>query len=122
MVKAFIISWWNRLRWTGGKLQVVQIVAAADEIPDRLPRKGAVIVGSLKNPTWVAFDCPCADHHRVMLNLDTRRRPTWTVQSLKPLTIRPSIDEFRDRNRCHYFIHAGKVQWAPGKRSRAVPR
>jgi len=113
MVKALLASWWNRLPRIRGKFRVVQLVAAADEIPDRLPRKGAVIVGPLENPTWVAFDCPCQDHHRVMLNLDSRRRPTWTMQSPKPLTLCPSINESRDRKRCHYFICGGKVQWVP---------
>lgn len=120
MVKAFITSWWNRLRWTGSRLRIVQVVAAADEIPGRLPRKGAVIVGSLKNPTWVAFDCPCTDHHRVMLNLDARRRPAWVMQSFNPLTLRPSIDEFRGQKRCHYFIQAGRVQWASSSRRQAI--
>lgn len=116
MVKALLASWWNRRPHAGGKLRVVRNVAAADEIPDSLPPQGAVLVGSTENPTWVAFDCPCADRHRVMLNLDRRRRPTWTVKSSKPLTLHPSIDELRDQKRCHYFIRGGKVQWVPDKR------
>ena len=110
MVKSLLVSWWNRLPWVGGKLRVVHIVAAADE----------VLVGSLERPTWVAFDCPCADRHRVMLNLDSRRRPTWTMQSSNPLSLHPSIDEFRDHKRCHYFIRGGKVQWVSDKRRLAV--
>jgi hypothetical protein len=121
VVKALLVSWWNRLPWVGGKLRVVRIVAAADEVPDRLPPRGAVLVGSLERPTWVAFDCPCVDRHRVMLNLDSRRRPTWTMQSSNPLSLHPSIDEFRDQKRCHYFIRGGKVQWVPDKHRLAVP-
>lgn len=120
MVKALLFSWRDRFPWPRRKLRVVQIVAAADEIPDHLPRKGAVVVGSLENPTWVAFDCPCVDRHRVMLNLDPRRRPAWTMQSSEPLTLRPSIDELLDQKRCHYFIRGGKVQWVPDKRRLAV--
>jgi hypothetical protein len=104
-------SW--RLPWAGRKLRVVEVVDAADEIPDRLPRNGAILVGSLNHPTWVAFECPCVDHHRVMLNLDVRRRPTWAMQSAKPLTLRPSIDESRGAKRCHYFVRNGKVEWVP---------
>jgi Family of unknown function (DUF6527) len=120
VVKALLCSWWDRLPRPRGKLRVMQIVAAADEIPDYLPRKGAVVVGSAENPTWVAFDCPCAERHRVMLNLDPRRRPAWTMQSPAPLTLRPSIDELRDQKRCHYFIHEGKIRWVPDKRRLTV--
>jgi hypothetical protein len=120
VVKALLVSWWNRLSWVGGKLRVVHIVAEADEIPDRLPPTGAVLVGSMEDPTWVAFDCPCVDRHRVMLNLDSRRRPTWTMQSSNPLTLHPSIDELRDQKRCHYFIREGKVRCVPDKCRLAV--
>lgn len=106
------ISIWNWLPWPGRKFRVIQVVEAADEVSERLPRNGAVVVGSMERPTWIAFDCPCEEHHRVMLNLDTRRRPAWTMQSAKPLTLRPSIDELRPGKRCHYLIRKGKVRWA----------
>jgi hypothetical protein len=91
---------------------VVALVDAADEIPNHLPRNGAVIVGSRDNPTWVAFDCPCVQHHRVMLNLDARRRPVWTLRASRPLTLHPSVNELRAGTRCHYFVRSGKVHWA----------
>ena len=47
MVKALLASWWNRLPWVGGKLRVVHIVTAADEIPDRLPPKYYICCFSL---------------------------------------------------------------------------
>ncbi|WP_368858331.1 DUF6527 family protein [Nocardia alni] len=87
------------------------MVDAADEIPERLPLNGAVVVGTIDHPTWIAFDCPCVDHHRVMLNLDVRRYPAWVMQPIKMLTLQPSIDELRQGKRCHYFICKGKVQW-----------
>lgn len=111
MVKPLLVSWWSRVHRASRRLRVVEVVAAADEIPGRLPTNGAVMVGTIERPAWVAFDCPCVEHHRVMLNLDARRRPAWTVQSTKPLTLRPSIDEFRGNKRCHYFIRKGKVEW-----------
>ncbi|WP_407935656.1 DUF6527 family protein [Jatrophihabitans cynanchi] len=52
-----------------------------------------------------------------MLNLDFRRRPAWTMPSAKPLTLQPSIDEFRGRARCHYIVRRGRVQWVPDKRN-----
>lgn len=116
MVRAHRISWPSWGFWLSvfsRKLRVVQVVDAADEIPHDLPRNGAVVVGSLHEPRWVAFDCPCDNHHRVMLNLDVRRRPVWTATSFKPLTLRPSVDEFRGPMHCHYFVRKGKVQWVP---------
>jgi hypothetical protein len=94
------------------RFRVTELVDAADEIPDQLPRRGAVLVGTLDQPTWIAFDCPCMDHHRVMLNLDPRRHPAWVIGAKKPLTLSPSINEKRRNIRCHYFIRAGRVQWA----------
>lgn len=108
-------SWWSSLVYrvaAGRRFRVVQYVEAADEIPDELPMRGAVVVGSRDQSTWIAFDCPCDERHRVMLNLDARRKPTWSLRNGKPLTLNPSIDERRPGKRCHYFIRAGRVQWA----------
>jgi hypothetical protein len=108
-----LFSWLSGWLPSRRGFRVVAIVDAADEIPDDLPRMGAVLVGTTERPTWLAFDCPCRDHHRVMLNLDRNRRPTWAVIGTKPLTVRPSIDEYRGAERCHYFIRQGRVQWVP---------
>lgn len=94
------------------RFRVVAVVDAADEIPERLPAMGAALVGTRARPTWIAFDCPCDEHHRVMLNLDPSRRPAWSVVSTSPLSVRPSIDEWRGDKRCHYFVRDGRVQWA----------
>lgn len=94
------------------RFRLTEVVDAADEIPSRLPRKSAVLVGSLDQPKWIAFDCPCVEHHRVMVNLDPRRPPAWVMRATKPLTLSPSIDEKRSSTRCHYFIRGGRVHWA----------
>ncbi|MFF3018201.1 DUF6527 family protein [Streptomyces sp. NPDC057939] len=60
---------------------------------------------------WIAFDCPCTERHRVILNLNTKIRPSWTVGSSTPLTISPSIDELRGDKRCHYLIKDGHIDW-----------
>jgi Family of unknown function (DUF6527) len=91
--------------------RVITVVDAADEIPEHLPSRGATLVGTAERPTWIAFDCPCEAHHRVMLNLDRSRRPAWAIASTSRLTISPSIDERRPGKRCHYFIRDGRVQW-----------
>lgn len=61
---------------------------------------------------WLAFDCPCKEGHRVLLNLNPNVRPSWSVRARKPLTVSPSIDELRGGKRCHYFIRGGHIDWA----------
>jgi hypothetical protein len=99
-----------RLSWRR-KLSIVGRVDAADEIPETLPRLRAVIVGSEALPTWLAFDCPCMTGHRIMLNLDKRRRPAWTFTNNKKPTIHPSVDSRRPEMRCHYWVRQGKITW-----------
>jgi Family of unknown function (DUF6527) len=103
---------WNRLRYRR-RYCVTRVVDAAAEIPSEIPTYGAVVVGSSKRPTWIAFDCPCCRGHRVMLNLDYRRYPYWTLAATRPISLRPSIDAMVDGRRCHYFVHRGKVHWIP---------
>lgn len=97
----------------GGSWRVVSRVGAADQIPETLPERGVSIVGTVKRPTWIAFDCPCHTGHRIMLNLDPARRPLWRVVRLKPLTLSPSVDALRRERRCHFFLRSGAVFWVP---------
>jgi len=98
--------------WFVPPFRCVSFLESADEIPDRLERNTAVIVGTPHYPKWVAFDCPCGSGHRIMLNLDRTRRPAWSAnQEFDRLTISPSVDYYDERRRCHYFIQRGKVVW-----------
>lgn len=105
------IGWRRWLPFQGWR--IVAQIEAADEIPERLPWRGAVIVGSQGAPKWIAFDCACGKGHRIMLNLDRKRRPSWQIKSSKwnRLTISPSIDFSDQERRCHYFVRDGRVQW-----------
>lgn len=103
------ISWWQWVpvwRW-----RILGSVEDADEVPDRLPRRGAVVVGTADFPKWIAFDCACGRKHRILLNADTARRPAWRLTKSVPLSISPSID-YSGQQRCHYFIRDGKTLWA----------
>jgi hypothetical protein len=103
------ISWWKWLpfrRW-----RIVGTVADADEVPDRLPRRGAILVGTDGIPKWIVFDCPCRTGHRIMLNADRLRRPYWSIVSQRRLTIAPSVDALGNGRRCHYFVRHGKTFW-----------
>ena len=97
------IPWWWRL---------VATVEAADEIPERLPKRGAVLVGSRERPKWLAFDCPCRRGHRVMLSLDSARKPRWDIRGRFLLTVSPSVNDRTLGTRCHYFIRNGRTAWA----------
>lgn len=104
------IRWWHwlpRFSW-----HVAGLVEHADEVPDRLPSKAAVVVGTENYPKWIAFDCPCRSGHRIMIPLDNSHDPHWTLRSKKPLTIYPSVDFRTHQKRCHYFIRGGRVLWA----------
>jgi hypothetical protein len=94
-------------------------VNAADELPAGLPRMGAILVGPGSAPKWLAFNCPCGAGHQIMLNLDRRRSPFWTVTDTRRLTIVPSVDARGPARRCHYFVRHGTVSWVPNTNTEA---
>ena len=111
-----LLSWWRSLALLWRPWHIAGYVGAADEIPDQLPAKGVILVGDDGNPTWVALDCPCPRGHRLMVNLDKSRRPAWRIDSTKPLTIRPSIDNIVSDRQCHFVVHRGRIRWAHADR------
>jgi hypothetical protein len=112
------VAWTDWLPWPWRKWRVVIHVEAADEIPERLPRRGAALAGPQTSPTWIAFNCPCGTSHQIMVNLDNSRMPVWDLTSERPLTLRPSIDDVTPSRRCHFFVREGKIEWA---RSEGIP-
>lgn len=108
-------SLWRK--WIPGRpWRIVATVDAADEIPLRLPPRGAVLVGSLHHPKWLAFDCPCKRGHRIMVTLDPSHYPHWTILDEKKLTVSPSIDYQAPEHHCHYWISRGRVFWFKGRK------
>jgi uncharacterized protein DUF6527 len=103
--------WWERFWQPTPTWQIVATVEAADEIPDRLPEMGIVVVGSREHPKWLVFDCPCNTGHRIMVTLDPANRPHWRITNRNKLSIYPSIDYRGSRMRCHYLIHRGRTVW-----------
>jgi hypothetical protein len=104
------VRWWQWLPLPWWRL--VATVDAADEVPDRLPKRGAILVGSPAKPKWLAFDCPCRARHRVMVSLDSARRPRWSIRGAFVLSVSPSVDDRTLGTRCHYFIRNGRTVWA----------
>ena len=95
--------------------RVAAIVEAADEVPDKLPLRCAVLVGTPEHPKWIAFDCPCKRNHRIMVSLDSHQKPHWTLKNAQRLTLTPSVDAWLGRERCHYFVRDGKIIWTPDR-------
>src|SRR4051812_5498462 len=91
-------EWWIPFR----RWRIVAIFDAADEIPAKLPARGAVLVGSFDRPKWIAFDCPCKSGHRIMVTLDPGHQPHWSIVTRKKLSISPSVDYHEKSRRCHY--------------------
>ena len=106
-----LVAWWQSLPIPWRVWRIVGQVVAGDEVPDRLPDRGVVLVGRPGRSTWAVFDCPCRAGHRLMVNLDSARHPYWRVDSLKPLSIRPSIDDITPERRCHFIVRRGKIRW-----------
>lgn len=99
-------QWLPFRRW-----RLVAIVEAADEVPDQLPVRGMILVGSADYPKWLAFDCPCKQNHRILIPLDRLKKPHWTVKGTKKVSLFPSVDAFRGSVRCHYIINKGWTKW-----------
>jgi hypothetical protein len=111
MDRLMTIGWWQWLpihRW-----RIIGTVQSADEIPEKLPKRAAIVVGTGNFPKWIAFDCPCRSGHRVMLNTDRGRRPAWTLKTSGTggLSIFPSIDFIEGDRRCHFIVRAGRIVW-----------
>lgn len=108
------IRWWHwfpRRTW-----RVVGQVEAADRVPAKIPRNGIILSGPAEAPTWLAFDCPCRTGHRVLVNLDRRRRPYWSLVQRTPLSIWPSFDVLGTERRCHFVVRDGRVSWVHNRK------
>lgn len=102
-------SWTQWLPFRSWRL--LATVEAADEVPERLPARGMILVGSADYPKWLAFNCPCKQNHRILVPLDRAKKPHWRVEGVTKVSLFPSVDAFRGKVRCHYIIRNGRTQW-----------
>lgn len=88
-------------------------VEQADDVPTVIPPRRAFLVGSRRRRKWLVFDCPCASGHRIMLNLDRRRRPFWVLSDSRKrrITVSPSVAYRGGDRSCHYVLSNGRVLW-----------
>lgn len=106
-----MITTWLAKLWPWHKWRIRAEVSSAGDVPDVLPRKTVIIVRDEGISKWLAFDCPCTGRHRVLINLDSRRRPFWKVLDKAPLSLHPSVDDIEPGRRCHYWIIDGRIHW-----------
>ncbi len=104
------LSWWSRR--PRRRYAILGTVADADLVPDRLPRKGIVLVASDSGLKWIAFDCPCSRRHRLLIPLAESRRPHWMLDDSNHPSLRPSIDSHESGERCHFWLSNGRIRWA----------
>lgn len=100
-------------RLTSRPWRLAATVSDMDEVPQHIAARRAYLVATAVRPKWLVFDCPCGTGHRIVLNLDSARRPVWTVRLSKRgvLTLRPSVNYGDDRRKCHYVLLNGQVEW-----------
>jgi hypothetical protein len=108
------LSWREWLGLPTRKWKLVLTVENGDEIPERIPKHGVVLVGTMARPKWIALECPCDLGHRIMLNTDASRRPYWSIGSFAPITVSPSIDDVTPTRRCHFLLKQGRICWVRG--------
>ena len=106
--------WLRRLpgtRYLPWRYVVTGTVQAADEVPQHLGPRTAIVVINNGKPSWVAFDCPRHRHERLLVNLASHPRPHWTLAPGPRLTLTPSVDAVHNGQHCHFWIRNGKVEW-----------
>lgn len=103
------------------RLRLIDQVGAADDVPDVLRAKTAVLVTSREQPSWLAFDCPRHPQERILLNLAHVRHPRWSLDSGtgdNRITLYPSVDAFHAGARCHFWLRSGRVHWVADEADR----
>lgn len=115
-LKERFIDSWRRRRWSAPRVSSVEYYRSVAELPKLIRRRTIAIVRSEGRYKWVAFECPCGYGHRVLLNLDPGRKPSWNLVRERPPTINPSID-VQEARRCHFWIKSGQIQWVPDRRN-----
>jgi hypothetical protein len=92
------------------RLTGYQTVPTRTDVPDPLPRRRIVLVGT--PPKWAVFACPCGTGHTIELNLAHPARSRWKLADRGRPTICPSIDVRRTLRACHFWVRHGRVTWA----------
>lgn len=108
----FIMRKVREILWSYKKFQYKVEIISDNPNPDTLIDNIVYVVGGKKYTKWAYLKCPCGCGDTIMLSLDRRNYPSWSIKQDKfgKATISPSIDKL-DGYRSHFFIKKGKLRW-----------
>lgn len=100
-----------------------QYLASRDDLPKRLRRRTAYIIGSGQHK-WVVLSCPCRCGRQVDVNLMPNREPSWQISVRDGrLSVTPSLCMPPGQCDSHYWIRNGRIDWsAAGPSARVTPK
>jgi hypothetical protein len=80
--------------------------------PDNLQKDLVYVVGEKKYKKWAYLKCPCGCEDIIMLSLNKKEFPSWSVKKDKigRASISPSIHKL-DGCKSHFLIKKGKLIW-----------
>lgn len=87
-------------------------IKPARDYPEEIKRNTIYIVGTIVNPQYAVFQCPCKCGRIVELNLNPDSSPCWTINwsPFGTISISPSI--WRKQGcESHFFIKRSSVIW-----------
>ncbi|TAL64473.1 MAG: hypothetical protein EPN88_10905 [Bacteroidetes bacterium] len=81
--------------------------------PSTLKKNIVYVVGGPNYEKWAYLKCPCGCNDIIMLSLDNKQRPSWTIKQDKKgrVTISPSIRKL-DGCKSHFMIKKGRLLWS----------
>lgn len=80
--------------------------------PDRLQNNIVYVVGERKYIKWAYLKCPCGCNETIMLSLNKKGHPSWSVDQDKfgRASIYPSINRL-EGCKSHFYVKRGKLIW-----------
>lgn len=108
----FIMKKVRDILWSYKKFQYKVEIVPDNPNPDTLNDNIVYVVGGKKYTKWAYLKCPCGCNDTIMLSLDRKKDPSWSVKQdkLGQATIFPSINKL-DGCRSHFFIKKGRLIW-----------
>lgn len=99
--------------WYSNKFQYKVEIIPDNPKPEFLKNNIIYVVGGKYYAKWAYLKCPCGCNDVIMLSLDLRKYPSWSVKQdkLGRATISPSIKKL-DGCKSHFLIKKGILIWA----------
>jgi len=98
--------------WNYKQFQYKIEIIANNPNPDNIEKNIVYVVGGKEYVKWAYLRCPCGCNDLIMLSLNKKNFPSWSVKQdrLGRASISPSINKL---NGCksHFLIKKGKLIW-----------